>query len=57
MSTNPDNDRKPHGQNVGDIGINPIDGDLTMGIGNGLAIDLATGGLDINVGGISIPLD
>lgn len=38
------------------LGIDVTDGDLVENLGNGLGIDLATGGLELNIGGFDIPL-
>lgn len=42
--------------NSGRIGID-TQGDLTMGLGGGLAIDLSDGSLGMNVGGVTIDFD
>jgi len=43
--------------NAGQLGIDITDGDLTMGIGSGLAIDMSTGDLELQIApGIDIDL-
>lgn len=43
--------------NAGELGIDPLNGDLEIGIGNGLAIDLDNGDLAIQIApGIDIDL-
>lgn len=42
--------------NQGEIGID-LQGDVTLGIGNNLTIDLSDGSVGMNVGGINIDLD
>ena len=48
--------RNDSSDNLGDIGIN-TQGDLTMGMGNGLAIDLEDGSLGFDLGGFVIDTD
>lgn len=44
--------------NVGQLGVDVTDGDLTVGLGNGLAIDTQTGELELEIfPGVDIPLD
>jgi len=46
------------GSNAGQLGVDVTDGDLTVGLGNGLAIDVATGEVELQIfPGVDIPLD
>ncbi len=42
----------------GELGFNVLDGDMTVGLGNGLVEDLGTGQLEYEVApGVDIPVD
>lgn len=49
----------PYGDgNAGDLGFDVTDGDLTIGLGDGLAIDTETGDLELEIApGLDVPLD
>jgi len=48
-------DYKCQQDNAGRVSVN-TNGGVSIGVGGGLSIDTATGGLGINVGGITIGL-
>jgi hypothetical protein len=44
------------GTAFGDIGIDPFDGQMAIGLGDGLAVEPGTGQVDLDFGGIDIPI-